>query len=176
MRVTASRQLTYDIPNLNKLSMFHWMPSRSLADGAERYQHPSDRPADRLFDSNQFSLTCTNFVYYSCPDARTCEDASGVNPRTAMFGTGCNLTPPTPCANHYFFDPSSFTDNALGTLGNTTRNFFHGPGFWNTDFALRSHQDYEGTSFEMRFEAFNLLNHVNFANPIGDVADPISAA
>jgi len=24
----------------------------------------------------------------------------------------------------------------------------------------------------MRFEAFNLLNHVNFANPIGDVADP----
>ena len=97
-----------------------------------------------------------------------------VNPHTAMFGTGCNLTPlPKTCMNHYFFDPSSFTDNALGTLGNTTRNFFHGPGFWNTDFALRKvTRITEGTSIEMRFEAFNLLNHVNFANPVGDVADP----
>ena len=172
-RFTVS--LTYDIPNLNKLSMFHWMPSLIFGGWGLSAINVLQTGQPIIFsDSNQFSLTCTNLVYYSCPDRPDLVKMPvAVNPRTAMFGTGCNLTPPTPCANHYFFDPSSFTDNALGTLGNTTRNFFHGPGFWNTDFALRKvTRITEGTSFEMRFEAFNLLNHVNFANPIGDVADP----
>ena len=28
----------------------------------------------------------------------------------------------------------------------------------------------EKTSVQLRFEAYNLFNHVNFANPVGDVA------
>ena len=59
------------------------------------------------------------------------------------------------------------------TLPTERPGAIRGPGFWNTDFALRKvTRITEGTSIEMRFEAFNLLNHVNFANPVGDVADP----
>jgi len=72
---------------------------------------------------------------------------------------------------NYFFDPSSFAENALGTLGNTTRNFFHGPGFWNTDFSVQKDTNItEGTSIQLRLEGYNLFNHVNFANPVGDVS------
>jgi Carboxypeptidase regulatory-like domain len=160
-RFTVS--FNYDIPNLNKLSMFHWMPSRIFGGWGLTFINllQSGQPII-LYDNNQFSLTCTNFVYYSCPDRPDLVKMPvKLDPRTATFGG----------LNNYFFNPSSFTDNALGTLGNTTRNFFHGPGFWNTDFGLRKDTRItEGTSIELRFEAFNLFNHVNFANPVGDVS------
>jgi len=36
--------------------------------GAERYHILQTGQPIVFSDSNQFSLTCTNFVYYSCPD------------------------------------------------------------------------------------------------------------
>jgi hypothetical protein len=160
-RFTVS--FNYDVPNLNKLSMFHWMPSRIFGGWGLTFINLLQSGQPIIFsDGNQFSLTCPNFIYYSCPDRPDLVKMPvKLDPRTATFGG----------LNNYFFDPSSFTDNALGTLGNTTRNFFHGPGFWNTDFGLRKDTSItEGTSIELRFEAFNLFNHVNFANPVGDVS------
>ncbi len=160
-RFTVS--FTYDIPNLNKLSAFHWMPSRIFGGwGITGINILQTGQPVVLSDSNQLSLTCVNHVYYSCPDRPDLVSTPvALNPRTATFGT----------LKNYFFDPSSFTDNALGTLGNATRNFFHGPGFWNTDFAVKKDTRItEGTSIQLRLEAFNLFNHVQFANPVGDVA------
>ncbi|HYL86376.1 MAG TPA: carboxypeptidase regulatory-like domain-containing protein [Candidatus Angelobacter sp.] len=153
----------YEIPNLNKLSAFSRVPSRIFGGwGLTAINILQTGQPVILSDSNQLSLTCTNWTYYSCPDRPDLVKMPvALNPRTAKFGT----------LNDYFFDPSSFTDNAVGTLGNTTRNFFHGPGFWNTDFGFRKVTSItEGTALELRFEAFNLFNHVNFANPVGDVA------
>ena len=156
---------TYEIPNLNKVSAFSRVPSRIFGGwGLTAINILQTGQPIILSDSNQLSLTCTNWVYYSCPDRPDLVKMPvALNPRTATFGG----------LNNYFFDPSSFTDNAVGTLGNATRNFFHGPGFWNTDFGFRKITSItEGTSLELRFEAFNLFNHVNFANPVGDVASP----
>lgn len=114
-------------------------------------------------DTNSNSLVCSEGqTFYACPDRPDLVSMpAALNPRTATFGT----------KNHYYFDPSSMTDNAIGTLGSVPRGFFDGPGFWNADFSVQKVTKItEGTSFEMRLEAFNLFNHTNFANPSGNVA------
>jgi hypothetical protein len=51
------------------------------------------------------------------------------------------------------------------------RGFLHGPGYWNTDFSLQKDTKItEGKTLQMRFEAYNLFNHTNFANPSGSVS------
>ena len=60
--------------------------------------------------------------------------------------------------------------NALGTYGVLGRNNFRGPGSFNLDLGL--HKDFpvhERMKFQFRFEAFNLFNNVNFANPTATV-------
>jgi hypothetical protein len=55
-----------------------------------------------------------------------------------------------------------------GTLhfGNEGRNSIIGPGFNNVDFSLiKKTKINERFSHEMRFEAFDLLNHPNFGQP-----------
>src|SRR5262249_11351191 len=46
------------------------------------------------------------------------------------------------------------------------RNFFRGPGFWNTDMALlKNFKITERVQTQFRAEFFNVFNHVNFENP-----------
>jgi hypothetical protein len=74
-------------------------------------------------------------------------------------------------ATHQWFSPTSFTDNAVGTLGNAGRGLVRGPGYWGTNFSVQKNTKItETTNFQMRLEIFNLFNHANFANPDGDVA------
>jgi hypothetical protein len=72
-----------------------------------------------------------------------------------------------------YFNPSAFTDNALGTPGNVARRYFSGPGMFNTDAVLhRNFQIREGDVLQLRLEVFNLFNHVQFFGPAavnGDV-------
>jgi len=54
----------------------------------------------------------------------------------------------------------------FGESGNLGRNAVRGFGAWQIDFAL--HRDFhltESTRLQFRIEAFNVLNHPNFANP-----------
>jgi len=80
---------------------------------------------------------------------------------------------------HYFdprgpgnqlFDPSPFSPETIGVLGNSKRRFFHGPGFNNWDMALRKNTMIgERVALEFRAEFFNIFNHAQFENPDGDV-------
>jgi hypothetical protein len=71
-------------------------------------------------------------------------------------------------ANTYFF-PDAFAAQAPGTFGNANRRFFHGPGIFNTDFALlKSTPIKESIAIEFRAEFFNIFNHTQFQNPSGD--------
>jgi len=71
---------------------------------------------------------------------------------------------------HYFFDPSPFSSNAPGTIGNVKRRFFHGPGFNNWDLAFHKNTRItERVALEFRAELFNAFNHAQFTNPDGDV-------
>lgn len=110
-------------------------------------------------DTNEYSLSCSeSYTFYSCPD------------RPDLVSMPHALDPRT-SAKHYFFDRTSMTDNALGTLGNVGRGLFHGPAFWNDDFMLaKNTRITEGTRAELRFEVYNIFNHTNFANPNGNVA------
>ena len=61
------------------------------------------------------------------------------------------------------FNTGLFSLPALGTLGNARRRFFYGPGVNNTDFAVAKLTTLrEGTSLEIRAEAFNAFNHAQF--------------
>jgi hypothetical protein len=65
-----------------------------------------------------------------------------------------------------YFNPSQFTENALGTPGNAPRRFFSGPGMDNYDMALlKNVRLTESKSLQFRLEAFNLFNHAQFFGP-----------
>ena len=61
--------------------------------------------------------------------------------------------------------------NALGTdIGNVGRNVLRGPRQTNVDFSIIKRLPLgESKNIELHAEFFNLLNHVNFANPISNL-------
>ncbi len=65
-----------------------------------------------------------------------------------------------------WINPAAFAVPAPGTFGNCGARNLHGPGFTNADLSLfKSFPVTERARFEFRAEAFNALNHANFANP-----------
>jgi hypothetical protein len=66
-----------------------------------------------------------------------------------------------------YFDPKPFSQPAGTTLGNTGRNQFRGPGYWNMDFSLFRGFPVGGGDkrAELRVEFFNLANHPRWGNP-----------
>lgn len=73
-----------------------------------------------------------------------------------------------------YFNRSAFTSEVLGTMGNASRRFFHGPGFNNWDFGV--HKDTkirESMSMQFRAEFFNIFNHTQFNNPGGNYASSL---
>lgn len=70
----------------------------------------------------------------------------------------------------YYFDPSSFTESALGQIGNTPRTICCGPGIANFDLAFhKSIGLSEGKNLQFRTEIFNVFNHTQFLNPDGNI-------
>jgi hypothetical protein len=66
-----------------------------------------------------------------------------------------------------WFDPAAFaaTRDNTGTYGNTGKNTLRGPGQWNLDLSLVKLTRLGRFEHELRVEAFNALNHPQFANP-----------
>jgi hypothetical protein len=86
------------------------------------------------------------------------------------FSGGQVLADTNPRDGQPYFNPSLFTQEQLGQLGNSRRRFFHGPGLNNWDMTLaKVTKITESKTLELRFEAFNLFNHAQFENPDGDV-------
>ena len=71
----------------------------------------------------------------------------------------------------FYFDPTAFSQPTGTSLGNTGRNQFRGPGYWNVDASLfrGSRSAAAGKRAEFRVEAFNLFNHPRWGNPVTDV-------
>jgi carboxypeptidase family protein len=150
----------YDIPNAAK----NWGGIASRVLGG--WQFTGDNAFQSGFpihfqDTNLLSANCTWFLsFYGCSDRPDIVSRPhALDPRSASFNGKPN----------YWFDPASFTDNALGTEGNTPRGYFTGPGFWNADASLAKETKFtESTSFKLRIDFFNIFNHTNFANPSGN--------
>jgi hypothetical protein len=74
-----------------------------------------------------------------------------------------------------YFDTTLFSPEGLGTLGNSRRRFFAGPGLNNWDIALlKDTAVTEGVNAEFRVELFNAFNHAQFGQPDGNVNDPLT--
>jgi outer membrane receptor protein involved in Fe transport len=69
-----------------------------------------------------------------------------------------------------WFDPTGYADPAYGNFGNNIRNTLIGPGFSDVDLSIgKEFRIRESMSLEIRADAYNAFNHVNFANPDANV-------
>jgi hypothetical protein len=88
-------------------------------------------------------------------DVRVPDVVPGVNP---FLNTG---------DRRFVLNPAAFATPAPGTFGNLGRGALHGPGLAQFDLTL--HKKFfltERINTEFRFEAYNLFNRANFANPV----------
>jgi len=85
-------------------------------------------------------------------------------------GVAAKLPPVHTCLNPSLFE-SDFAEAGFGNLG---RNAFVGPHFFDTDFSVMKMTKiphWERGQFGIGAQFFNLFNHPNFDQPIGDVAN-----
>lgn len=65
-----------------------------------------------------------------------------------------------------WINPAAFALPTPGTFGNLSRNKFYGPGYGDVDFAVfKNTKIGERVSVQLRFEFYNLFNHINLAPP-----------
>jgi hypothetical protein len=64
-----------------------------------------------------------------------------------------------------WFNMAAFAQNPAGVWGDVPRGYLRGPGFWNVDAAFSRNLNVAGRRLELRVEAFNLFDHVNWADP-----------
>ncbi len=163
----------YELPSVRRFNAFQRIPSR-LTDGwriAGATTFQTGFPIT-LVDGSLSSLTCyAVFPKYGCADRpNVLGPVSLVNPRTSSFVNKVLDPTNTTPRPHFYFNPNNFALETFGVLGSAGRNFFHGPGINNFDFALfKDTKITETTRVELRFEFFNFFNHAQFNNPISDV-------
>jgi len=122
-----------------------------------------------IYENGNRSFTCDNaFSFFGCADRPNFNGGAvqTFDPRTGSVVNG--LKGGTTTRDHYYFNPNAFSLEPFGTFGNSGRNFFHGPGLNNSDFAV--HKDTritESTMVQLRIEFFNVFNHANF-NPVSE--------
>jgi hypothetical protein len=69
-----------------------------------------------------------------------------------------------------YYDPSAFANVTERRYGNTGRNQFRGPGYWNYNMSLfRSFPLPRGTKLQFRVEGFSLSNQPLWSQPNGSV-------
>jgi hypothetical protein len=69
-----------------------------------------------------------------------------------------------------WFNPAAFANPAAGTFGSGRRNTLVGPGFANVNLSLaKEFPIHEAIALEVRADAFNMFNHINWSNPDANV-------
>ncbi len=86
-------------------------------------------------------------------------------------GTGTNAL-----TFHNNAAPGTFTSPGLDQIGNVGRNTATGPRFFNTDLALQKDITFrEHYTTQLRVDAYNVFNHINFGNPSGNTSSTTSS-
>jgi len=126
-------------------------------------------PIDIRTSSGSLSLFCSsNFQFYACPDVpNQVAQIKELDPRQGK---------------NFWFDPTSFKTEDVGTFGNTHRNPLHGPGINNTDVAIFKNIYFwpgsESKYVQLRLESYNAFNHTQFYNSAspGNITTTITSA
>ena len=155
----------YEVPHLSR----YWsnILTRTLLDGwhvAGITTLQTGFPIN-IADTNFRSLQCDSYSYYGCWDTADYVSPTQVlNPRTSSLSNTTKSGTAT-AKNYYYFNPNTFALEPIGTLVNSGRDSFHGPGLNNTDVTLskRIFLNKEERRFvELRLEAYNVFNHTQF--------------
>jgi hypothetical protein len=78
---------------------------------------------------------------------------------------------PRSSSGYQQFSTQQFSEEQLGVPGDANRRFFHGPGLNNWDVSLfKNVHINERVSLDIRGEFFNVFNHAQFGNPVGNFA------
>jgi len=109
-------------------------------------------------------------------------DLSGTNTGNFFFNPGAFTTAQVGSRSDacQVVSPSCFPSTAqvvanpgLATYGSSARGLFRGPGRTNLDMSIaKTTAITERLKLEIRADAFNLLNHAEFADPITNIASP----
>ena len=83
------------------------------------------------------------------------------------------VAPPSP-DQHFgiggWFNPAAYANPVTGSFGNARRNSLIGPGYSNIDLSLgKEFTLTEAIRLEIRGDAYNAFNHVNYGNPDANV-------
>jgi hypothetical protein len=71
-----------------------------------------------------------------------------------------------------WLNPAAFTLSPVGTFGSLGSDTLRSPGFFDIDVAVsRYFKITEQQKLELRFEFFNVANHVNFGHPDNTLTD-----
>jgi outer membrane receptor protein involved in Fe transport len=117
-------------------------------------------PIMKVTSAQLFSVTTGVDGALTGQPAETPNLASGVNPYVSNHS--CS---PAPC--YQWMTPAAFSAPAAGQYGNLGLMNLKGPGFFQLDLALtRTFPIRERISVQVRAEAFNLPNWVNFSVPV----------
>jgi hypothetical protein len=96
--------------------------------------------------------TTTNYTFTGIPGSRVNQVKDDV------YGSKTLLS---------YLNRDAFAVPGPGTLGNSPRNAYTGPGFWQVDMAIaRVLRLAQTQTLELRIETFNLLNNFNWGTPV----------
>ena len=128
-------------------------------------------------------MTRSNIIYYDKQDGNYYQNpvVAGGNiltvPVISLTGGGQSrgvqrpnlipgVNPYVDTASGYMLNPAAFSVPAPGTWGNAARDLLRGPGLVQLDMTLsKRFAVTDRTHFELRADAYNILNRPNFANP-----------
>lgn len=160
----------YDVPVNNTTSIVYELP---LGRG-RRFGKTMPRFLDALIGG--FRLTAINRITSGRPVNLTYSPTSEFSVSgdiTYRPNVNGNVVNEDWTAGNYFNRSAvSIPTDRSNPFGNSPRNGFRGPGFWQADLGL--HKQFilfnENTKLELRAEAFNLFNRTNFGAPNGNIS------
>lgn len=144
--------------------------------GAGRMWAPSNKAVDAVIGGWEYSIIGTiqgglpfNMTYND-DNAQTNTIEGGTYPTRPNYVAGQSFILPNHRAgkNGQWVNPAAFTEPAPGFLGSTSRNMLRGAGYQNFDMSVDKNFNMpynEHHQFQIRFDAFNSLNHTNFGLP-----------
>jgi hypothetical protein len=170
----------------NSLNPFHPAQSRALSAFNMKHNfvvsYTYNVPFDRAFSAaprrltEGWSLSGITRATSGLPVTLTENDDAGLTFYPALdfpVQTGAVKTMDPHKNGGYFFNANTaFRPENLGEHSATPVRFFAGPGIFNTDLgASKSTPLAEGVSLLLRVEFFNIFNHTNFINPVGNITN-----
>jgi len=149
-----------DIFNTSLVASSHFSSLHGLASGVVNHWEIS--PLVHATDGNPF--TATSGIDNSLIDENN--DRPNLLSKSGLYTHNKIVKPASGQLFTAWINSANFAQNATGTFGNSGRFAYRGPKFFQADAALtRSFPLREALTANLRFEAFNLLNHPDFAAP-----------